>query len=69
MVALWNLQLCEQVPNPMGQSSVDCNRISKMPPVSFTIAGKEFELRPEEVKYICSCHDSCDASYLIILFC
>lgn len=62
------MQLCERVPNPMGQSSVDCNRISKMPPVSFTIAGKEFELRPEEVKYIRSCHDSCDASYLIILF-
>ncbi|XP_057544908.1 aspartic proteinase-like [Amaranthus tricolor] len=41
-------ELCERVPNPMGQSSVDCAHISKMPPVSFTIAGKLFELRPEE---------------------
>lgn len=45
-----NTQLCDRVPNPMGTSGVDCARVSKMPPVSFTIAGKEFELSPEEVK-------------------
>ncbi|KMT04132.1 hypothetical protein BVRB_8g185820 [Beta vulgaris subsp. vulgaris] len=41
-------ELCDRVPNPMGTSGVDCARVSKMPPVSFTIAGKEFELSPEE---------------------
>jgi len=33
----------------MGESAVDCSRLSSMPAVSFTIGGKEFELTPEEV--------------------
>ncbi|KAH9611733.1 hypothetical protein KSS87_004692, partial [Heliosperma pusillum] len=41
-------ELCERIPNPMGQSAIDCNNLSKMPTVSFTIAGKEFALSPEE---------------------
>ncbi|KAL2931336.1 Aspartic proteinase A2 [Bienertia sinuspersici] len=40
--------LCNRVPNALGQSGVDCSKVSKMPPIAFTIAGKEFELRPEE---------------------
>ncbi|KAK9681524.1 hypothetical protein RND81_10G008300 [Saponaria officinalis] len=41
-------KLCDRIPNPMGQSAVDCNRLSEMPSISFTIAGKGFELSPEE---------------------
>lgn len=41
-------ELCDRLPSPMGQSSVDCDHISSMPPVSFTIGGKGFELSPEE---------------------
>ncbi|KAJ8423000.1 hypothetical protein Cgig2_020923 [Carnegiea gigantea] len=41
-------ELCDRLPSPMGQSSVDCDHISSMPPVSFTIGGKEFDLSPEE---------------------
>ncbi|XP_021719732.1 aspartic proteinase A2-like [Chenopodium quinoa] len=41
-------QLCDRIPNQLGQSGVDCSQVSKMPPVAFTISGKEFVLRPEE---------------------
>nr|KJB67247.1 hypothetical protein B456_010G182400 [Gossypium raimondii] len=42
-------QLCDRVPNPMGESTVDCGSLSSMPTISFTIGGKAFELTPEEV--------------------
>ncbi|KAG0632168.1 hypothetical protein M758_1G309800 [Ceratodon purpureus] len=41
-------QLCERLPSPMGESMVDCNDLSSMPDVSFTIAGKDFKLTPEQ---------------------
>ncbi|CAJ1941389.1 unnamed protein product [Sphenostylis stenocarpa] len=41
-------QLCDKMPSPMGQSSVDCGNISSLPVVSFTIGGRTFDLRPEE---------------------
>ncbi|KAF3619482.1 Aspartic proteinase A1 [Capsicum annuum] len=41
-------ELCERLPSPMGQSSVDCGKLSGMPSVSFTIGGKTFDLAPEE---------------------
>ncbi|KAG8490608.1 hypothetical protein CXB51_013851 [Gossypium anomalum] len=41
-------QLCDRVPNPMGESTVDCGSLSSMPTISFTIGGKAFELAPEE---------------------
>ncbi|XP_012450594.1 aspartic proteinase [Gossypium raimondii] len=41
-------QLCDRVPNPMGESTVDCGSLSSMPTISFTIGGKAFELTPEE---------------------
>ncbi|KAI7752076.1 hypothetical protein M8C21_003758, partial [Ambrosia artemisiifolia] len=41
-------QLCERLPSPMGQSGVDCNNLSSMPNVAFTIGGKIFDLSPEE---------------------
>jgi phytepsin len=41
-------QLCEKLPSPMGESAVDCNSVSSMPSVSFTIGGKTFNLKAEE---------------------
>ncbi|KAF8409592.1 hypothetical protein HHK36_005670 [Tetracentron sinense] len=41
-------ELCDRMPNPMGESAVDCNNISSMPSVSFTIGGKVFDLTPEQ---------------------
>ncbi|XP_041023257.1 aspartic proteinase-like [Juglans microcarpa x Juglans regia] len=41
-------ELCNRMPSPMGESAVDCGRVSSMPSVSFTIGGKIFELSPQE---------------------
>ncbi|XP_008800699.2 aspartic proteinase oryzasin-1-like isoform X1 [Phoenix dactylifera] len=41
-------ELCERLPSPMGESSVDCASLASMPSVSFTIGGKSFELTPEQ---------------------
>lgn len=41
-------ELCDRLPSPMGQSAVDCNSISSMPTVSFTIGGKVWDLSPKE---------------------
>ncbi|KAE8686379.1 Aspartic proteinase A2 [Hibiscus syriacus] len=46
-------QLCDRMPNPMGESVVDCNKISSMPPVSFTISGKVFKLAPQSSEVQC----------------
>ncbi|CAI0625950.1 unnamed protein product, partial [Linum tenue] len=42
-------ELCDRMPNPMGESAVECGSVSSMPTVSFTIGGKVFDLRPQEV--------------------
>lgn len=49
---LSTMQVCERLPSPMGESSVDCNSLPSMPTVSFTIGGKIFDLTPEQVKWI-----------------
>ncbi|XP_039813494.1 aspartic proteinase oryzasin-1-like isoform X3 [Panicum virgatum] len=41
-------QLCEKLPSPMGQSSVDCSRVASMPDIAFTIGGRKFALKPEQ---------------------
>lgn len=41
-------QLCEKLPSPMGESGVDCNKLSSMPKIAFTIGGKKFDLSPQE---------------------
>jgi len=41
-------QLCERLPSPNGESTVDCKEISNMPDLSFTIANKTFTLTPEQ---------------------
>jgi Eukaryotic aspartyl protease len=46
-----NSQLCEKLPSPMGESAVDCSSVSSMPDVSFTIGGKTFSLKAEEVSF------------------
>lgn len=37
-------ELCDRLPSPMGESGVDCAKISSMPSVSFTIGDKVFTL-------------------------
>ncbi|XP_021898784.1 aspartic proteinase-like isoform X1 [Carica papaya] len=41
-------QLCESLPSPSGESTVDCNKISSMPIITFTIADKPFTLTPHQ---------------------
>lgn len=41
-------QLCESIPSPAGESLVDCNSLSNMPNLTFTIGGKPFVLTPEQ---------------------
>uniref|UniRef100_A0A0D9WJU8 Peptidase A1 domain-containing protein n=2 Tax=Leersia perrieri TaxID=77586 RepID=A0A0D9WJU8_9ORYZ len=41
-------QLCDRLPSPMGESSVDCGSLASMPEIAFTIGGKDFALKPEE---------------------
>ncbi|CAD6230478.1 unnamed protein product [Miscanthus lutarioriparius] len=41
-------QLCERIPSPMGESSVDCSRLASMPDIAFTIGGRKFVLKPEQ---------------------
>ncbi|RLM93831.1 aspartic proteinase oryzasin-1-like [Panicum miliaceum] len=41
-------QLCERLPSPMGESSVDCSRVASMPDIAFTIGGRKFALKPEQ---------------------
>lgn len=45
-------QLCDRLPSPMGESSVDCSSVPSMPTVSFTIGGKTFNLGPEQVCFL-----------------
>ncbi|KAF5760506.1 putative phytepsin [Helianthus annuus] len=40
--------LCTVIQSPLGQSSVDCAKITSLPTISFTIGGKEFELSPDQ---------------------
>ncbi|KAG5594787.1 hypothetical protein H5410_036019 [Solanum commersonii] len=41
------LRLCEKIPSPMGESTIDCNSISSMPDITFSIKDKAFVLTPE----------------------
>lgn len=41
-------QLCESIPSPGGESLIDCNAMSSLPNVTFTIGGKDYLLTPEE---------------------
>ncbi|KAK9293230.1 hypothetical protein L1049_021220 [Liquidambar formosana] len=41
-------ELCESLPSPMGESAIDCNSITYMPNVTFTIGNRAFNLTPEQ---------------------
>ncbi|PRQ52748.1 putative phytepsin [Rosa chinensis] len=41
-------ELCERLPSPSGESAVQCNALSSLPSISFTIGGKVFDLAPEQ---------------------
>ncbi|KAK6242909.1 hypothetical protein QUC31_009318 [Theobroma cacao] len=41
-------ELCESLPSPMGESAIDCAKISEMPHITFTIGDKPFKLTPEQ---------------------
>jgi len=41
-------QLCDRLPSPNGESVVDCDQVSSMPTVSFSIGNKTFSLTPDQ---------------------
>ncbi|KAI5440904.1 hypothetical protein KIW84_010392 [Lathyrus oleraceus] len=41
-------ELCERLPNPVGQSFINCSSVSDMPHITFTIGSKLFPLSPEQ---------------------
>ncbi|KAL4581346.1 hypothetical protein LXL04_017560 [Taraxacum kok-saghyz] len=41
-------ELCDKLPSPMGESAVECNSLSSMPNIAFTIGGNTFDLTPEQ---------------------
>lgn len=41
-------QLCESLPSPSGESVINCNSISTMPNITFTIGSQPFTLTPEQ---------------------
>ncbi|XP_004488185.1 aspartic proteinase-like isoform X2 [Cicer arietinum] len=41
-------ELCERLPKPVGQAFINCNSISTMPDITFTIGNKLFSLPPEQ---------------------
>jgi hypothetical protein len=74
------LQLCNRLPSPMGESAVDCGSLGSMPDIEFTIGGKKFALKPQEVRrlhvflfYFFPCvqpdHLTCLLALLVTDFC
>jgi len=41
-------KLCEFIPSPMGESTVDCSKIPTLPNVNIAIGGKNFVLTPKD---------------------
>eukprot|EP01018_Ginkgo_biloba_P024543 Gb_04762 [translate_table: standard] len=41
-------QLCDRLPSPNGESVVDCDQVSSMPTLSFSIGSKTFNLTPDQ---------------------
>jgi len=41
-------KVCDLLPSPEGESTVDCNKLSEMPDITITLAGKDFVLTPEQ---------------------
>lgn len=47
-------KLCEGLPNPRG-SFINCNSMTTMPFISFTIGNKSFPLSPQQVRFFLKC--------------
>ncbi|CAA6653839.1 unnamed protein product [Spirodela intermedia] len=41
-------ELCEHIPSPMGESTVECSQLDSMPDLSFTIGDRSFVLTPDQ---------------------
>jgi len=41
-------ELCKFIPSPMGESTVDCSKLSTLPNVDITLVGKKFTLTPKD---------------------
>jgi len=41
-------ELCKFIPSPMGESTVDCSKVSSLPNVDITISGKVLTLKPND---------------------
>ncbi|KAG2726660.1 hypothetical protein I3760_01G124300 [Carya illinoinensis] len=41
-------ELCEMLPNPLGKSFINCDKMAAMPYISLTIGNKSFPLSPEQ---------------------
>ncbi|GBG70189.1 hypothetical protein CBR_g6320 [Chara braunii] len=41
-------KLCAHLPSPHGESVIDCKQIDSLPPVTFRISGKDFQLLPQQ---------------------
>ncbi|KAL5141413.1 Aspartic proteinase A1 [Glycine soja] len=50
-------ELCEKLPNPPGQSFINCKTIATMPHITFTIGNKSFPLSPEQ--YVLRVEEGC----------
>ncbi|XP_057457433.1 cyprosin-like [Lotus japonicus] len=50
-------ELCEKLPNPVGQSFINCNSIEAMPQITFMIGNKSFTLSPEQ--YVLRIEEGC----------
>ncbi|WJX96388.1 phytepsin [Trifolium repens] len=50
-------ELCEKLPNPVGQSFINCDNIPNMPEIIFKIGNRSFPLSPEQ--YILRVEDGC----------
>ncbi|PNX96859.1 aspartic proteinase oryzasin-1-like protein [Trifolium pratense] len=50
-------ELCEKLPNPLGQSFINCDNIPTMPEIIFKIGNRSFPLSPEQ--YILRVEDGC----------
>ncbi|XP_058722855.1 cyprosin-like isoform X2 [Vicia villosa] len=53
-------ELCERLPNPVGQSFINCSSVSDMPNITFSIGSKLFHLSPQQ--YILKVDDDKDSS-------
>jgi phytepsin len=48
LIALALDSICDLLPNPTGESMVDCSKISSMPTIVFTLNGQPYPLAPHD---------------------